>query len=49
MNTELAQTHLNDDTRDIRALIAETQAVLGEAVREFPSGSLRCHLAVLKT
>jgi phosphoadenosine phosphosulfate reductase len=40
MNTELAQTHLNDDTRDIRALIAETQAVLGEAVCEFPSGSL---------
>ena len=40
MNTELAQIHLNDGTRDIRVLIAETQAVLGEAVCEFPSDSL---------
>ena len=40
MNTELAQIHLSDDTRDIGALIAENQAVLGEAVCESPFGSL---------
>ncbi|NCF43389.1 MAG: phosphoadenylyl-sulfate reductase [Proteobacteria bacterium] len=40
MNTELAHTHLNDDTRDIRALVADTHCVLSEAVSEFPTGSV---------